>query len=593
MTQPTAPSAAERALAQNARFLDRCCRLAGVGACEWWPASGQLVVSDAACELLGLPAGRVPTLAAVLGAFGPDGAAMLDAALQRAAEQGQGWDVELPCGTGRVLRVVGRADAAVAGADAGTDAEVGAEGSSSPTGPVSLVLLDVTEPAAVRAELERALDRLDLATHSGGVGVWDWDLTPGPRAGRLTWDDAMWRLHGETARPAGLDLAAWRRRLLPPDRRAAAQVLRAALREGAALDGEWCVTCPDGELRVLRWAGRVLRHASGRPVRVAGVCWDVSEPRRLQQQLQEQRELLETTLQSIGDAVLTTDAQGRVTWLNPVAQRLTGWRADDAQGQPAAHVFVTELPAASAPAGPGPGEGPAHVVGRCLRDGQVTPLAAAAVLVSRDGRRRAVDASVAPIRHGGGAVRGTVLVFRDVTQQRRQFDEIRWHASHDSLTGLVNRAEFAQRLNRALERSRRDGSHHAVLALDLDRFKQVNDLCGHAAGDAVLCEVARRLQAGVRGRDTVARLGGDEFAALLENCGPDEAERVAEALCRSVAQVRHEQGPHRVQLGVSIGVAALGPRAATADAVLQQADAACLAAKAAGRNRVQLVPLAA
>ena len=172
MSEPTALSAAQQALAQNARFLARCTRLAGVGAWEWQEHSGQLTLSESACELLGLPPDRVPTLPELLARFGPDGAAMLDAALQRAARDGQGWDVELPCKVGdgpasvsRVLRVVGRPD----------EDEDGRR--------VGVVMLDVSEPAEVRAELERALERLALATHSGGIGVWDCLLytSPSPR----------------------------------------------------------------------------------------------------------------------------------------------------------------------------------------------------------------------------------------------------------------------------------------------------------------------------------------------------------------------------------------------------------------------------
>lgn len=492
MSEPTAHTAAQLALAQNARFLERCSRLAGVGAWEWQPESGQLTVSDSACELLGLPTGRVPTLARLLERFGPDGAAMLDAALQRAGRDGQGWDVELSCDTGRperrVLRVVGRTD------DDADGRRIG------------VVMLDVTEPAAVRAELEHTLERLALATHSGGIGVWDLDL----RDGHLTWDDVMWRLHGDAAHGQRINLTRWRRRLHPQDRADAARALRTALRGGAQLEGEWRVCWPDGSVHVLRSSGRVLRDGEGRPLRLSGVCWDVSEARRLQQQLEEQRELLEVTLQSIGDAVLTTDALGRVTWLNPVAQRLTGWSAAEARGQPSHHVFVARREEG--------GDLLENPVQLCLSTGRPSRLPAGTVLLGRDGETRAVDDTVAPIRDAAGQVRGAVLVFRDVTQQRRQFDEIRWRASHDSLTGLVNRAEFSQRLTRTLERARRDGSQHALLAFDLDRFKLVNDHCGHAAGDEVLREVARRLEAGVRGRDTVARLGGDEFAALLENC---------------------------------------------------------------------------
>ncbi|MGQ3094350.1 MAG: EAL domain-containing protein [Roseateles sp.] len=563
-----ATSAAQLALAQNARFLARCSRLAGVGAWEWQPDIAKLTLSDSACELLGLPHGQVPTLAALLQRFGPDGAAMLDAALQRAAAEGQGWDVELPCdnvdgrGGRRALRVVGRLD---------DDRETGDGGRR-----IGVVMLDVTEPAEVRAELERALERLALATHSGGIGVWDLDL----RVGHVTWDDAMWKLHGEPRRGSRVSLARWRRCLHPQDRRAAARALRAALRGGPQLEGEWRVCWPDGSVHVLRSSGRVLRDGAGRALRLSGVCWDVSEARRLQQQLEEQHELLEVTLQSIADAVLTTDALGRVTWLNPVAQRLTGWAATEARGQPSSRVFQPQREENNEPLD--------DPVRRCLDTGRPTRLPTGAVLLSRSGELHAVEDSVAPIRDAEGQVLGAVLVFRDVTQQRRQFDEIRWRASHDGLTGLVNRAEFGQRLARTLERAKRDGSQHALLALDLDRFKLVNDHCGHAAGDEVLREVARRLEAGVRGRDTVARLGGDEFAAILENCSQEEALHVAQKLCDAMDQYRYVHGEQRFRIGASIGVAPLDGRWPDADVALREADACCMLAKEQGRNRVQL-----
>jgi diguanylate cyclase len=565
MSDSPAMSAAQLALAQNARFLERCSRLAGVGAWEWQADDERLTLSDSACELLGLPPGRVPTLAALLQRFGPDGAAMLDAALQRAALEDHGWDVELPCeaadGRRRVLRVVGRPDEDESGRRVG------------------VVMLDVTEPAEVRAELERTLERLALATHSGGIGVWSLDLR-GNRHGQLAWDDTMWRLHGEAPRGEHTSLLRWWRRLHPEDRRGAAAAVRATLGGEPQLEGEWRICWPDGSLHVLRSAGRVLRDGAGRALRLSGVCWDVSEARRLQQQLQEQHELLEVTLQSIADAVLTTDALGRVTWLNPVAQRLTGWSAAEARGQPAASVFVAQREDS--------GEALGDPVRRCLSSGRPTRLPAGAMLLSRDGELRAVDDSVAPIRDAEGRVLGAVLVFRDVTQQRRQFDEIRWRACHDGLTGLVNRVEFGQRLERTLERAKRDGSHHALLAFDLDRFKLVNDHCGHAAGDEVLREVARRLEAGVRGRDTVARLGGDEFAALLENCSLDEALHVAQKLCDTMDQYRYVHGEQRFRIGTSIGVAPLDGRWPDADTAMREADACCMLAKEQGRNRVLL-----
>lgn len=554
-------TAAHLALAQNARFLERSSRLAGVGAWEWQADAERLTLSDSACELLGLPARQVPTLPAMLRRFGPDGAAMLDAALQRAAAEGQRWDVELPCDAGargrRVLRVVG-----------GPDEEDASR--------IAVVMQDVTEAAQVRAELEQALDRLALATHSGGIGVWDLDL----REGDLVWDDVMWRLHGEAPHGQRISVRHWRARLHPRDRRTASRALRAALQGGPQLESEWRVRWPDGSEHVLRSSGRVLRDGAGRPLRLAGVCWDVSESRRLQQQLEEQRELLEVTLQSIGDAVLTTDGQGRVTWLNPVAQRLTGWSATEARGQPSRLVFRPQREDTQ--------EAMPDPVQRCLASGRPTRLPSGAMLLGRDGELRAVDDSVAPIRDATGRVLGTVLVFRDVTLQRRQFDEIRWRASHDGLTGLVNRAEFQQRLARTFERTKRDGSHHALLAFDLDRFKLVNDHCGHAAGDEVLREVAKRLESGVRGRDTVARLGGDEFAAILENCSLEEALHVAQKLCDTMDQYRYVHGGQRFRIGTSIGVAPLDGRWVDAEAALREADACCMIAKEQGRNRVQV-----
>ncbi|MCE4557262.1 EAL domain-containing protein [Roseateles cellulosilyticus] len=559
MSDPQPVAAIEQALAQNARFLDRCSRLAGVGAWEWQVDTGALVLSDSACELLGLPAGRVPTLAAVLARFGPDGAAMLDAALHLAATEGQGWEVELPCDADeqgpRVLRVAGEWDGGARRVD--------------------VVMQDITEAAGLRADLERTLERLALATHGGGIGVWDLDVA----TGQLAWDDAMWRLHGEVPRGQRATVAGWRRRLHHADRHATLRVLRGALRDGAPFEGEWRIDWPDGTVHVMRGSGRALRNGDGQALRLSGVCWDVSEERRLQQQLEEQHELLEVTLQSIADAVLTTDAQGRVTWLNPVAQRLTGWSADEARGEPAGLVFV--------PRREDDGDVLPDPVQACLASGQPAQLPAGAMLLSREGELRAVDDSVAPIRGKAGQVLGAVLVFRDVTQQRRQFDEIRWRASHDGLTGLVNRVEFGQRLARTFERAKRDGSHHAVLAFDLDRFKLVNDHCGHAAGDEVLRQVAQRLEAGVRGRDTVARLGGDEFAAILENCSPDEALHVAQKLCDALDQYRYSDGAQSFRIGASIGVAPLDGRWPSAEAALREADACCMLAKEQGRNRVR------
>lgn len=199
-----------------------------------------------------------------------------------------------------------------------------------------------------------------------------------------------------------------------------------------------------------------------------------------------------------------------------------------------------------------------------------------------NGRERHLRSVAKVLRKADGRATRLVGVSWDETAQRRETRELRHRASHDPLTGLVNRDEFHQRLQRALQQ----GGRHALLALDLDRFKQVNDSLGHAAGDAVLCQIAALLHRHVRQRDTVARLGGDEFMVLLEHCQPDQAQAVAEQIRLAVGHSGFTYKGRALAVGVSIGLTALLDGEA-ADAAMVRADAACLAAKAAGRDRVR------
>ena len=291
-----------------------------------------------------------------------------------------------------------------------------------------------------------------------------------------------------------------------------------------------------------------------------------------------QLEMLRVTLRSIADAVITTDAQGAVTWLNPVAERMTGWSNHDAQGQAIEDVFCivhdeTRLPA------PNPVRASLHE--RCT-----TGLADHTVLLSRDGSERGIEDSAAPICDANGTMHGVVLVFHDVTEQRRLSHEMNHRASHDALTGLVNRSEFDLRLHRVLARAQLDRSDNALLYIDLDQFKLVNDACGHAAGDQLLRQVSQLLRGTVRTRDTLARLGGDEFGVLLEHCSTEQALRVAQQVCEQMDEYRFHHGERRFRIGASIGLVPVDARWIGATAVLQAADASCYAAKEAGRNRV-------
>ena len=211
------------------------------------------------------------------------------------------------------------------------------------------------------------------------------------------------------------------------------------------------------------------------------------------------------------------------------------------------------------------------------------------VLVQSDGATIDVDASAAPIRDRDGMIIGAVLVFYDVTAERRFTAQLSHQARHDALTGLPNRREFEHRLARALADAATLDRRHAVLFLDLDHFKEVNDTSGHAAGDALLREIGAVLQRKLREGDTLARLGGDEFGVLLENCPPDVALRIADTLRAAVAEFHFESRAERVELGVSIGlVAIVGSGASRSPEVLHLADTCCYEAKGSGRNRVHV-----
>ena len=343
---------------------------------------------------------------------------------------------------------------------------------------------------------------------------------------------------------------------------------------------QYRVVWPDGSVHHLHSSARTVADAIGNPTQLVGVDWDVTELKEMNARLNQQHELLRVTLQSIGDAVITTDASSHVTWLNPVAERMTGWMRAEAIGRPLTQVFHIVNENTRAPA-----ENP---VSACLMQGKVAGLAKHTLLLSRNGEEFGIEDSAAPIRGEDGCVLGGVLVFHDVSEQRRLSGEMTYRATHDALTGLVNRAEFETRMRRALSSAHTEGKVHSLLYIDLDQFKLVNDACGHSVGDQLLQRVAKLLQETVRTRDTLARLGGDEFAVILEQCSPEQAQRVAQQVCDRMEEFRFLHAERRFRIGASIGLVPLDSRWANAAAVMQAADTSCYAAKDAGRNRVHV-----
>jgi diguanylate cyclase (GGDEF)-like protein/PAS domain S-box-containing protein len=362
--------------------------------------------------------------------------------------------------------------------------------------------------------------------------------------------------------------------------RAAEEVSTALLRDGRVDEVHGQMLRKDGSRMDVLFSMIVERREDGRPDHVLAVVEDVTERMRITRELADKHELLRVTLESIGDAVVTTDARQRVEWLNPVAERMTGWAGAQARGRPVAQVVHLVDHDTRAPV---PG-----TTARCLAEGRTADGADNTVLVSRDGAEYAVEESASPIRASDGALLGAVLVFRDVSQQRRLSQEMSYRAKHDELTGLLNRSEFEQRLDRLLADVSASGQAHSLLYIDLDQFKLVNDACGHAAGDQLLKQIAAVLQSCVRQRDTIARLGGDEFGIVLEHCGTEQARRIADQICSQMEEFRFVHDERRFRLGTSIGLVPLDERWHGHDAPLQAADSAAYAAKEAGRNRVHV-----
>ena len=297
--------------------------------------------------------------------------------------------------------------------------------------------------------------------------------------------------------------------------------------------------------------------------------------------LRREKELFRITLASIGDAVITTDATARITYLNAVAERLTGWDDVAARGHRLPEVFhvldeVTREPAED-------------VVGRRLKGDDSAGRANRCLLISRDQRELYVDMSVASIRENDSdnASIGVVLVFRDVTEERKLTQQLSHQATHDTLTGLVNRPEFERRLAHLLD-SANPHAPHALLYLDLDQFKVVNDTCGHAAGDDLLRQISALLRTKLRARDTLARLGGDEFGVLLEHCSVGEAVRIANSLRELLQGFRFGWNDRSFTIGVSVGLVPIMQAGETLASVFSAADSSCYAAKENGRNRVHV-----
>ena len=337
----------------------------------------------------------------------------------------------------------------------------------------------------------------------------------------------------------------------------------------------------DGSEIVVLENSRAIKDDDGTIVAHEGTITDITERKLAETRIFEEKERAQVTLQSIGDGVITTDADGKVDYINPVAQDLTGWDMRSARDVAVTDIMmiVNEHTRATV-------ENP---VVRCLKEGRVITLAENSILITRTGDEVPIQDSAAPIRDRIGNIIGSVMVFHDVSKESRLFRQLSYQASHDTLTGLINRREFESCLISALETTRDNVEEaHALLYVDLDQFKVVNDTFGHTAGDALLQQLSEQIQANIRSTDMLSRLGGDEFGILLERCSEERAIAVAEDIRGAIEGYRFEWQESFTSLRCSIGVVMINSENADVAGVMSSADVACYSAKDMGRNQVHL-----
>ncbi|UCH47943.1 MAG: diguanylate cyclase [Betaproteobacteria bacterium] len=418
-------------------------------------------------------------------------------------------------------------------------------------------------------------ERFKLAVSGTNDGIWDWNIVTGdvyysPRFRQLlglTDDNSL----------GGFELVS---RMHHEDQPKLQAALQAHIEDREAFDVELRMVCHSGEQKWFRVRGQAVRDNSGTAVRMAGSLSDINEQKLADAQLHAEKERAVLTLASIGDAVITTDESGKVEFLNPIAEALTGWQSPDAKGMHLGGLLkITDESER---------EEAADLVDVVLRSGQGVTMSTDVLLVQRDGTEISVNVSAAPIRNRSSEIVGIVVVFHDVSHERHFAARLSYQASHDALTGLFNRNEFERRLDLALRNSSKYDQKHSLLYLDLDQFKIVNDTGGHAAGDELIRQISKLLRGRLRERDTLARLGGNEFGILLENCPPERGMRTAEEIRQSIKDFRFTWPRMPFTVGCSIGLVAITEGDHTLAEVLRAVDTACYVAKEKGRNRVHV-----
>ncbi|RWO40008.1 MAG: PAS domain S-box protein [Mesorhizobium sp.] len=444
------------------------------------------------------------------------------------------------------------------------------------------------------ARIAEAQTRWNFALAGAGQGVWDLDMRKGGTTYSSTWVKMLGYADGELDG----DTDRWLEMIHPDDRETVAEADRAHL-EGKTpfFEAEFRMRHKDGHWMWILDRGKAIeRDENGRLIRAIGSLTDITRRKEAEERLTvsaamlaDEKERLRVTLQSIGDAVICTDAANRITFMNPVAEKLTGIAGGEALGKMLGHVYWAV------------DEETGHRIGVTRPAVGVHAPAdqnSRAVLIRRDDTRCSIRQVVSPIINERNEFCGLVIVFQDFTDARALQRQLAHAAAHDALTGLANRSSFIRAMEDLVGQARKDGTAdttksvggagHQFMFIDLDHFKLVNDTGGHAAGDGLLKRVAEAIRGVLGPDDIVARLGGDEFAVILKSGSAAGAKIAARSIIDAIGGLDFTWDGRPHVIGASIGLAAINGNCGEVDEIIARADAACYAAKAAGRGCVSV-----
>lgn len=428
---------------------------------------------------------------------------------------------------------------------------------------------DINELKQSEQVNRQLMERITLANEAGGIGIWEWDLIDNS----LNWDKRMYELY-EIPQHTPLTYRVWLQCVVEEDRAKLELFAQRIVKSNEHFKQEFRIQTSGGIRHIRSFANRVLAR-NGDTERFLGINMDMTEVKELNEALYQEKERLHITLDSIGEAVICTDVQMNITFMNPVAERLSGCEHKDALGLPIQSVLHITL-------------GDNGPVLTDIYNGIFShPLIEQdMVLHSRHGDHYDIHYSLTPLTTLDGQNIGSVMVIQDVTESKNMLKQLSYSASHDSLTQLANRYSFENHLRQLLQEAIEHHQQHALVFIDLDRFKAVNDSAGHAAGDALLQEISTMVLSMLRSGDLLARLGGDEFALILPNCSIENAFHIAEAIIRNINRYDFIWEGMQYRIGASAGITRINSDNAVAEEVLSQADIACYASKNSGRGRV-------